>query len=67
MKILMVLESAFPPDTRVENEIQQILELGYNITIASLNFSNKPHHEVINGLQVIRKDISKIAYKTSVG
>ena len=67
MKILMVLDSEFPPDIRVENEIQQVLKLGYDISIACLTFDKKPKFENNNGLKIYRKDISKMMYKTSVG
>jgi glycosyltransferase involved in cell wall biosynthesis len=33
MKILMLLESKFPPDIRVENEVLSLLESGHEVTI----------------------------------
>lgn len=63
----MILDSEFPPDIRVENEIQQIQKLGYDISIACLTFKNKSEFEIQNNLKIYRKKISSIMYKTSVG
>jgi len=34
MKILMILESEFPPDVRVENEIVALTEAGHEVHLA---------------------------------
>ncbi len=67
MKILMVLESEFPPDTRVENEISALVEAGHQIEIACLTKSGHPLCEKNNGYTIHRKMISEFMHKTSVG
>ncbi len=67
MKILMVLESDFPPDIRVENEIQALTEAGHEVHIAC--YSHIKHVEIATGLNytIHKKYISPLRYKSSVG
>ena len=44
-KILMVLESEFKADYRVENEIEQLIKLGNEVTVACYSFSTTYHNE----------------------
>lgn len=67
MNVLMMLETDFPPDIRVENEIGQLLKLNYNVTIACYTFSDRKLNDIYKGCKVIRKRISNFTYKTSVG
>jgi glycosyltransferase involved in cell wall biosynthesis len=67
MKILMVLESDFPPDLRVENEIKSLLSAKHTVILACLSQSD---HDIItswNGCKIYKKGISKFTYKSSVG
>lgn len=67
MKVLMVLDHEFPPDIRVENEIQALTKSGNEVHIACLTFVNKDAFEIIKTYKVHRKQISKLLHKTSVG
>ncbi len=67
MKILMVLESDFPPDIRVENEIASLVEEGYQVHIAC--FSHNRHFIIPEdaGYVIHKKYIPMYTYKSSVG
>lgn len=64
---MMVLESDFPPDTRVENEISALLEAGHSIHIACYSHERQP--EIPEGLPYVihKKYITPLVYKASVG
>ncbi len=66
MKIMMILEADFPPDIRVENEIEQLISLGYDVTIACYTFSKRPRPEKYKECRIIRNKISPFIHKTSV-
>ena len=63
----MVLESEFKADYRVENEIEQLIKLGNEVTVACYSFSGTNHNEKRDGYTIVRKKISSFIYKTSVG
>jgi glycosyltransferase involved in cell wall biosynthesis len=66
MKALMVLDQEFPPDIRVENEIEALTAAGIEIHLACYTRKGKPAVEK-QGLWVIhRKPISSLVYKSSV-
>jgi len=67
MKILMVLESDFPPDTRVENEISALTAAGHELHIACC--SHHKQFEVPGNLTytIHKTFISPFVYKASVG
>jgi len=65
-KILMVLDEEFPPDDRVYKEAQTLLQNGFSVTIACYTHSNKPEEQTFDGIQIIRKKIPTIIYKSSV-
>ena len=67
MKILMVLESDFPPDTRVENEILSLTGAGHKVHIAC--YSHKKELKVPKDLpyQIHKIHIPPFVYKASVG
>jgi len=67
MKVLMILESEFPHDIRVENEIEQLLKLGYDVSIACFTQRNQPLFEELNNVKIFRKKISSLIHKSSVG
>ncbi len=67
MKILMILESEFPPDVRVENEILALTEAGHEVHLACTTRKNRPEDEKFGKAFIHRKKISKFIYKTSVG
>lgn len=67
MKILMVLESDFPPDVRVENEVLALTEAGHEVHIACSTRKNRPEKEVFGKAVIHRKPMSAFIYKSSVG
>ena len=67
MKILMVLESEFPPDVRVENEMQALAEAGHEVHLACSTRKNRPETDVFGKSIVHRKTITSFIYKSSVG
>ncbi len=67
MKILMVLESEFPPDVRVENEINSLTRNGHTIHLACTTMKNHPIEEQWGKAVIYKKPISKFVYKSSVG
>jgi glycosyltransferase involved in cell wall biosynthesis len=66
-KICMVLDREFPPDLRVENEIETLTSAGYEIHMLCYTRSGKDLQEIKNGLVIHRKPITDFIYKTSVG
>jgi glycosyltransferase involved in cell wall biosynthesis len=67
MKILMLLDHPFPPDTRVENEIKSLAEAGYEVHIACFHKEGKPLLEKTEHCTIHRFPISKFIFKASVG
>ncbi|MBC8321725.1 MAG: glycosyltransferase family 4 protein [Bacteroidetes bacterium] len=67
MNILMVLEHEFPPDIRVENEIEALTGAGHQVHIACTTMKNKPIEDTYQKATIHRKPISKFIHKTSVG
>jgi glycosyltransferase involved in cell wall biosynthesis len=65
-KVLMVLDREFPPDIRVENEIEVLIKDGHDVHIACYTRKNKPLTESIGKLCVHRKPMSAFIYKSSV-
>ncbi len=67
MKILMVLDHEFPPDIRVENEIEVLSKAGHKVFLACFTLKNKKKNELTDSVHIYRKPISPFIYKTSVG
>jgi glycosyltransferase involved in cell wall biosynthesis len=67
MKILMVLESEFPPDVRVENEIAALTEAGHEVHLACSTRKNLQENDTYGKAIIHRKKISRLIYKSSVG
>lgn len=63
----MVLESDFPPDVRVENEILALSEAGHEIHLACSNRKNRASKENWGKAVIHRKAMSSFIYKSSVG
>ncbi len=54
-KILMLLESHYPEDVRVQQEANKLVEYGYQVTVlAQYSRKNQPGKEIINGVTVYR-------------
>ncbi len=67
MKILMVLDHEFPPDIRVENEMEALANAGHEVHLACYTMQNRPSFEEILSVKIHRKPISLFLYKSSVG
>jgi glycosyltransferase involved in cell wall biosynthesis len=67
MKILMILESEFPPDIRVENEMLALTEAGHEVHLACSTRKNLPEKDHFGGIIIHRKRMSSFIYKSSVG
>ena len=68
MNILMVLESEFPPDIRVENEAQSLIEAGHQVVVACITRRKQKEFEYFNDkIKIYRRKISLFIYKSSVG
>lgn len=67
MRILMVLESDFPPDVRVENEAISLLKAGHEVHIACYSRNTETKKTEWEGIKIHRKAISAFIYKSSVG
>ncbi len=68
MKILMVLDHEFPPDIRVENEMEALKNAGHEIHLACYTRLKRPAFEKNSlGVKIYRKPISTFLYKSSVG
>jgi glycosyltransferase involved in cell wall biosynthesis len=63
-KILMLLESNYPPDLRVENEIGTLIEADHHVTLLCRGTSDQV--ETDRGLTIIRRRISKFRAKTAI-
>lgn len=62
----MVLDREFPPDIRVENEIDALVGGGHTVHIACYTRKNKPALEKTEKITIHRKPISSFIYKSSV-
>ena len=61
----MVLDTEFPPDSRVENEAVSLIQAGHEVYLFSLNYGTHPGYEEINGIHVHRYPSNQIEYKSS--
>ncbi|MGA1978278.1 MAG: glycosyltransferase family 4 protein [Bacteroidales bacterium] len=60
----MVLENSFPPDERVENEIDILLKNGFQITLVCTKKGRQNEIEVKDGLTIRRIPLSRFIYKS---
>jgi glycosyltransferase involved in cell wall biosynthesis len=65
MSILMVLETPYPPDERVENEINILTKNGFKITLVCTRKGGTIQVEEKENLTIYRIPISKFIYKSS--
>ena len=64
MRILMLLEKEFPPDERVEKEIETLKGMGYEVHLACYT-KNRQKREEVGGLTIHRMRLSTFMYKLS--
>jgi glycosyltransferase involved in cell wall biosynthesis len=65
MKIAMFLDTAFPPDSRVENEAISLINAGHEVYLFSLDYEGRSDREDHNGIKVYRYKAGKLTYKLS--
>jgi len=63
----MVVETEFPPDVRVENEMETLSEAGYEVHLACSTRKNRPSKEGSGKIFIHRRPISTFIYRSSVG
>ena len=63
----MLLESEFPHDVRVENEMLALSEAGHEVHLACTTRKNLPLSDKSGNSIIHRKSISSFIYKSSVG
>ncbi len=62
----MLLDTSFPPDSRVENEAVSLIRAGHEVSLFSLDYdSGMPAEERVNGIDVHRFSASQLTYKLS--
>lgn len=59
MRILMVLDHPFPPDARVSNEAESLLEAGFEVVVLAISPDERPARERMGGLEIIRDRLHK--------
>jgi len=59
MHVLMLLEHPFPPDIRVEKEVQALTQNGYTVFLLCRVKDGQPLQEFVNGMNVHRFDTSQ--------
>lgn len=67
MRVLMLLDHVFPPDTRVENEIKSLAKAGHEVHIACFRKEGQPVLEQTKDCTIHRRPVSRFIYKSSVG
>ncbi len=67
MKILMVLDREFPPDIRVENQVEALTGAGHQVDIACYTRKGRQAVDTFSKARVFRKPIGTFIYKSSVG
>lgn len=68
MNVLMILETDFPPDIRVENEIKALAKTGLSLTvICPTKVEERIGSFNIGGVDVQRFYMNSLKYKTGVG
>jgi len=65
MRIGMILDKTFPPDSRVENEAVSLISEGHEVYLFCLHYGNSKPSEDINGIKVVRYKSNKLEYKLS--
>jgi glycosyltransferase involved in cell wall biosynthesis len=67
MRVLIVLESEFPPDVRVEHEMNALVEAGHEVDVACASRRISPQAERAGNSWIFRVPMSSFIHKSSVG
>jgi glycosyltransferase involved in cell wall biosynthesis len=57
--ICMLLDHAFPPDLRVENEARTLADAGYHVTIVAIDPDDRGHEQLSEHITVYRARVSR--------
>jgi hypothetical protein len=60
----MLVENAYPQDTRVRNEAETLTAAGYSVTVVALQKRGQPRAELISSVQVYRIPRLEVFRKT---
>ena len=60
----MVLTSEFPPDQRVENEAEALIEAGYDVHLACFARGQQPEQDIYHSITIHRRKINSFYYKS---
>lgn len=67
MRVGMILDNQYPPDPRVENEADRLIQAGHEVVLFCLDYDNiKPKQEVLNGVKVCRVRLHPFLEKFSI-
>lgn len=58
-RILMVLDHAFPPDIRVENEACSLIDAGFEVALLAVAPDDRPTRDTYQGIRLFRDPIHK--------
>ena len=58
-RILMVLDHAFPPDIRVENEALSLIEAGFEVGLLAVAPDDRPTRDTHRGIRLFRDRLHK--------
>ena len=57
--ICMLLDHAFPPDLRVENEARTLADTGYHVTIIAIDPDDRGHEQLTEHITIHRARVSR--------
>lgn len=58
-RILMVVDHAFPPDVRVENEARSLIQAGFEVGLLAIGPDTRPLRENYKGIHLFRDPLHK--------
>lgn len=67
MTILMLLDAEFPPDVRVENEAQSLIDAGHEVHLLCYSFSGKYSTKIYQGIHLHQFPIHRQLAKKMLG
>lgn len=65
MRIGMIMDAPFPPDTRVENEARALQEAGHEIFLFTIAYRGEELRSEHNGVTIFRMPAGRLLYKLS--
>ena len=66
-RILMVLNGPFPVDDRVEKEATSLINIGYEVHLLCINFTDQKNEETYKGIIIHRISINKRIWNKLIG